>query len=313
MKKIVIQIPCFNEEATLGAVLRSLPRRIPGADAVEWLVIDDGSSDRTAEVARAGGADHVLRLPHGGLAHAFMAGLSESLRLGADFIVNIDGDNQYDAADIPKLLTPVLAGQAEISIGARPIDHIRHFSGPKKLFQKIGSRIVRGVSRTSVEDCTSGFRAMSREAALRINIFNAYTYTLEMIIQAGQKNIPVASVPIRVNGLTRPSRLVKSTGSYIGKSAVIILRLGMSYSPARFFAWLGLVPFSAGFLLGIRWVFIRLSNAPTSHVPSLVVAAILVLTGIQLWVFGLMAELISVNRKILEDIQLRTRRLEFKR
>jgi glycosyltransferase involved in cell wall biosynthesis len=289
MKKLIIQIPCLNEEQTLPAVLSALPRQVPGIDRVEWLVVNDGSTDRTTVVARAGGADHVLELTHVGLARAFMAGLDESLRLGADIIVNLDGDNQYSAADIPKLVAPLLEGRADIAVGARPIDHIRHFSASKKFFQKVGSWVVRKVSGTSIVDCTSGFRAISRRAALELHVLNSYTYTLETIIQAGQKNIPAVSVPIRTNPYTRPSRLMKSTAGYIGRSIAVIFSIGMTYQPLRFFLRLGALPLAAGFFLAVRWLVIHFSGSPKTHVPSLVVAAILTLSGFQIWVFGLIA------------------------
>ena len=209
MRKMIIQIPCFNEEQTLGVTLAQLPREVPGFDVVEWLVIDDGSTDRTVEVARRGGVDHLVILPHNqGLARAFMAGLEAGLKAGADVIVNTDADNQYDARCLPELVAPILAGRAQIVVGARPIMDIEHFSWLKKALQRLGSGVVRLASRASVPDAPSGFRAIHREAALRLCVFNEYTYTLETLIQAGRKNIPVASVPIRVNGETRPSRLV---------------------------------------------------------------------------------------------------------
>ncbi len=313
MKKLLIQIPCFNEEASLKATLTSLPRQLPGIDSLEWLVINDGSTDGTLPIAQSHPVDHILHLTHRGLARTFMAGLNECLRLGADIIVNFDADSQYSAEDIPKLISPILSGQADIVIGTRPIDHIKHFSNAKKFFQKIGSWVVRRVSHTAIPDCASGFRAMSRQAAMQLNVFNEYTYTLEMIIQAGQKNIAITSVPIRTNDYIRPSRLVKNTGAYIQRSIAIIFLISMAYKPAKFFLRLGALPFVIGVLLGFRWLVIHFSGSPKTHVPSLVVASILIFTGIQLWVFGLIAELVSVNRKLLEDIQLRIRRSELEK
>ncbi len=309
--KLIIQIPCYNEEATLAVTLSELPRQVTGIDSVEWLVIDDGSCDRTAEVAREWGVDHVVRFGQNrGLAKGFMAGLEACLKAGADVIVNTDADNQYCAADIPLLVEPILAGQAQIVIGARPIRQIKHFSPIKKLLQQLGSWAVRIASRTSVADAPSGFRAISREAAMELNVFNEYTYTLETIIQAGQKGMAVASVPIRTNGYLRPSRLVKNIFSYVQRSLVTILRIFITYKPFQFFMLLGTVPFSLGFLLGVRWLALYFSGTPRSHVPSLILSAILILIGSQLWVVGLLADLLAVNRKLLEEAQLRLRRAE---
>jgi len=312
MTKLIIQIPCYNEEASLPITLAALPREIAGVDVIEWLIIDDGSTDRTVEVARQFGVDHIVSFPHNqGLAKAFIAGLEACLRAGADVIVNTDADNQYCADDIPSLIEPILSGKAEIVIGARPISEIAHFSPTKKLLQKIGSRVVRMASNTNVEDAPSGFRAISREAALRLNVFNEYTYTLETIIQAGQNGLTITSVPVRTNEDLRPSRLIKGIPSYIKQSLLTILRIFMTYKPLRFFMITGSVPFAMGALIGVRWLVLYLSGTPRTHVPSLILASILILIGVQLWVFGLVADLLSVNRKMLEDIQLRIRRSEF--
>lgn len=312
MTKLIIQIPCYNEEDTLGITLAELPRHVPGIDQVEWLIVDDGSRDRTVEVALQHGVDHVVRLAQNqGLAQAFMAGLEASLKAGADIIVNTDADNQYCAADIPKLVEPIVAGKAEIVIGTRPIWRIKHFSVVKKSLQNLGSWAVRMASNTTVADAPSGFRAISRTAAMQLNVFNPYTYTLEMIIQAGQKGMAIASVPIRTNSYLRPSRLVKSIPSYVQRSLFTILRIFMVYKPLRFFLILGSVPFTAGALLALRWLTLFLLVDPTrSRAPSLILAATLVLIGFQLWMFGLVADLLGVNRRILEDIQLRQRRAE---
>lgn len=312
MTKVIIQIPCYNEEATLGQTLNALPRSLPGVDCVEWLIINDGSIDRTVEVAVEHGVDHIVNFDHNqGLAKAFMAGLEACLKAGADIIVNTDADNQYCADDIPSLVQPILLGQAEIVVGARPIWQIQHFSPAKKLLQKVGSWVVRLASNTNIPDAPSGFRAISRNAAMQLNVFNEYTYTLETIIQAGQKGMVITWVPIRTNGYLRPSRLVKSIPSYIQRSILTILRIFMTYRPLQFFFLMGSVPFSLGTLLGVRWLALYfLEGALRSRVPSLVLAAILILIGVQLWVFGLMADLMGVNRKILEDIQLRLRRAE---
>jgi glycosyltransferase involved in cell wall biosynthesis len=313
--KLIIQIPCYNEEATLGLTLSQLPRQIPGVDKVEWLIINDGSLDRTVEVAKACGVDHVVDFDYNqGLAKAFMAGLEASLKAGADIIVNTDADNQYCADDIPKLIDPILQGTAEIVVGARPIQDIKHFSPAKKYLQKLGSWVVRIASKTDIPDAPSGFRAMSRNAALQLNVFNEYTYTLETIIQAGQKGMAITSVPIRTNDYLRPSRLVKSIPSYIQRSILTIIRIFMTYRPLQFFMTLGSVPFTLGFILCLRWIVLYLGILGASpdkpRVPSLVFAAILILIGFQLWMFGLVADVLSVNRKLLEDIQLRLRRSE---
>jgi glycosyltransferase involved in cell wall biosynthesis len=312
MTKLIIQIPCYNEEATLGVTLSALPRQLPGVDTIEWLIINDGSDDRTVDVARQFGVDHIVSFSHNqGLAKAFMAGLEASLRAGADIIVNTDADNQYCADDIPNLIEPILMGKAEIVIGARPITEIEHFSPTKKLLQKIGSRVVRIASNTDIPDAPSGFRAISRDAAMRLNVFNEYTYTLETIIQAGQNGLPITSVPIRTNGYLRPSRLIKGIPSYLQQSLLTILRIFMTYKPLKFFMLLGSIPFTAGMLIGVRWLVLYLGGTPRTHVPSLILASLLMLIGVQFWVFGLVADLLGVNRKMLEDIQVRIRRFEF--
>lgn len=309
--KLIIQIPCYNEEATLGITLSTLPRQLPGISCIEWLVINDGSTDRTVEVAQSFGVDHIINLNYNqGLAKAFMAGIEACLIAGADIIVNTDADNQYCADDIPKLIEPLLAGRAEIVIGTRPISKIKHFSPTKKLLQKLGSWIVRIASNTDIPDAPSGFRAISREAAMQLNVFNEYTYTLETIIQAGQKGIAITSVPIRTNKYLRPSRLVKSIPVYVQRSLFTILRIFMTYQPLRFFITLGSVPFTIGFMLGVRWLILFFSGTTRTRIPSLILAAILILIGVQLWLFGLVADLMAVNRKVLEEIQLRMRRAE---
>ncbi|MEM9001934.1 MAG: glycosyltransferase family 2 protein [Cyanobacteria bacterium P01_F01_bin.86] len=312
MVKLIIQIPCYNEEATLGMTLSELPKAIPGVDVVEWLIINDGSLDRTVEVARACGVSHIVSFSNNqGLARAFMAGLEASVKAGADIIVNTDADNQYCAADIPKLIEPILHGEADMVVGARPIKEIEHFSPLKKSLQGLGSWAVRIASNTQIPDAPSGFRAFSREAALKLNVFNEYTYTLETIIQAGQRGMVVTSVPIRTNGYLRPSRLVKSIPTYVKRSLFIILRIFMAYRPLRFFLILGSAPFGLGFLLGVRWLILYFGGTPRSHVPSLILGAILMLMGFQLWVLGLVADLLAVNRKILEENQLHFRRLNW--
>ena len=310
--KLIIQIPCYNEEATLGIALAALPRTLPGIDEVEWLIINDGSSDRTVEVARQHGVHHIVDLGfHQGLAKGFMAGLDACLKHGADIIVNTDADNQYCAADIPKLVAPILCGDAQIVVGERPISDVDHFSPFKKALQKLGSLVVRIASGTEVADAPSGFRAITRDAAMQLNVFNKYTYTLETIIQAGRKNIPIRSVPVGVNGFLRPSRLMKSMRAYVQRSILTILRILMTYRPMWFFAVLGTVPVCLGVGLGVRWCYLYTLDPVRAHVPSLILAAVCFLTGVQLLIFGLVADIIAVNRTLLEDIQLRARRREY--
>jgi glycosyltransferase involved in cell wall biosynthesis len=311
MVKLIIQIPCYNEEATLGLTLAQLPRRLPGIDVVEWLVIDDGSKDRTAEVARQGGVDHVVRLPgHKGLARGFLAGLQACLDAGADVIVNTDADNQYNAEDIPKLIAPILAGQADMVVGARPIDEIKHFSALKKLLQKLGSWVVARASRTRVADAASGFRALSRAAAMQMHVFNEYTYTLETIIQAGQKGLTVVSVAIRTNEDLRPSRLVKSIPTYVRRQFFTISRIFMTYKPFRFFAFPGAVLLVFGLLVAFRFLWFYFTEGGSGHVQSLILSALCMGTGFFLLVVGLLADLISVNRRLLERIDWRVQVLE---
>jgi glycosyltransferase involved in cell wall biosynthesis len=313
LTKLIIQIPCYNEEATLGATLADLPREVPGVDQVEWLIIDDGSRDRTVEVAKASGVDHIIRHPKNqGLAKAFMSGLRASLAADADMIVNTDADNQYCAADIPYLIEPILLKQADIVVGARPISKIPHFSPLKKTLQQLGSYVVRLASNTNIPDAPSGFRAFSREAALQINVFDNYTYTLETIIQAGQKGIAITSVPVRINEDLRPSRLVKSTPGYVWRSMTTILRIFMLYNPLRFFLITGSIPFSMGFLLGVRWLIFFFMGAERTRIPSLILTAILILIGFQLWMFGLVADLMAANRKLMEDLQSHLRKQNYK-
>ncbi len=309
--KLVIQIPCFNEEETLGVTIHDLPRSIPGIDEIEYLIIDDGSSDRTAEVARLLGVQHVVRFRRNkGLAKGFMAGLDACLHLGADIIVNTDADNQYNGADIEKLVKPILEGEADIVIGERPIDQTEHFSKKKKKFQHIGSWVVRVASDTDIPDAPSGFRAYSREAALRINVTNEYTYTLETIIQAGHDKIAMTSVPIRTNGETRPSRLFSSMWKYMRRSSSVIVRSFIMYRPLRFFLTMGVILFLIGVILDIRFLVYYFNGNGSGHVQSLILASTMILMGSLTIVISLIADLISANRKILEDVQYRVRKLE---
>jgi len=310
--KVVIQIPCFNEEEVLPLALSALPDSIDGIDEVEVLIIDDGSKDDTVKVAKEFGVHHIVSIPENmGLANAFMIGIDAALKAGADIVVNTDADNQYDARDITKLVQPILTSGADIVVGARPISQIEHFSPLKKFLQKVGSWVVRYASQTQIQDAPSGFRAISREAALKLTVFNKYTYTLETIIQAGQNGMKIISVPIRVNEDLRPSKLVKSIRSYVQRSIGTILRIFMIYRPGLSFFFLGSIPFSIGFILGIRWsVLYFLEDAARSHLPSLILAAILMIIGFQTWLFGLFAELVATNRKLLEENKVRLRRLE---
>ena len=306
--KLIIQIPCYNEAGTLSIALSALPRQVPGFDSVEWLIIDDGSTDDTVRVARENGVDHVIsHTRNQGLARGFMNGLDACLRLGADVIVNTDADNQYNADDIPALVTPILERRADIVVGARPIETIEHFSPVKKILQKLGSWVVRVASKTDIPDAPSGFRAMSRAAAQRLMVFNDYTYTLETIIQAGQKNMAITSVPIRVNGDLRPSRLVKSIPSYIKRSIVTIVRIFIIYRPFRFFGTIGAILFGAGFLLGLRFLWKFLGGEGEGHVQSLILAAALLVMGFQTFLVAFLADLLAANRKLLEDVRYRLR------
>ncbi len=311
MTKLVIQIPCYNEEEALPVALAALPRTLPGVETIEWLVIDDGSTDHTSEVARAHGVDHIIRFPrHQGLASAFMAGLEGCLQAGADIIVNTDADNQYLASDIPKLLAPILEGRAEMVIGARVIDGIHHFSRTKKVFQRLGSWLTRVVSSTNVSDAPSGFRAISRGAAMRLHVFNGFTYTIETIIQAGQKGIAVVSVPISTNNELRPSRLIRGLSGYMGRQVLTMVRVFATYKPFRFFAVPGALAFTVGFLIGLRFLYYYLSDGGGGHVQSLILAALLMGMGFFLIVVGLVADLLAVNRTLLEELEWRLKRLE---
>jgi len=309
--KLIIQIPCYNEAETLAVALNELPRSLEGFDKVEWLIINDGSTDNTLEVAKENGVDHIVNFTKNqGLAHAFMAGLDACLKLGADVIVNTDADNQYNAKDIPLLIKPILDKKAELVIGARPISEIRHFPFIKKQLQKLGSLVVRLASKTDVPDAPSGFRAMSREAALRLNVFNDYTYTLETIIQAGQKNMSIASVPVRVNRDLRPSRLVRSIPYYLRKSIPTIIRIFVVYKPFRFFMALGLLMFSLGFIIGVRFLYYFFREGGEGHVQSLILASIFLGIGFQTMLVAFLADLQAVNRRLMEDIQYRVRAME---
>lgn len=307
--KLVIQIPCFNEEATLPATLADLPREVPGVDVVEWLVIDDGSSDRTAEVARALGVDHVVvHQRNRGLAAAFQTGLDAALAAGADIVVNTDADNQYDASCIADLVAPVVHDGVDMVVGERPIRDISEFSTTKKLLQRVGSRVVRTMSGVDVADAPSGFRAMSRRAALRLQVFGQFSYTMETLMQAKAEGLTVTSVPIRVNPQTRESRLAKSTFQYLRRSGTTIVRSFALYYPFTFFFRVGLVPFVVGMGLLVRWVlYWWLADEYSPRVPSLVVGGVLIIVAVQVWVIAFLADLQAANRRLLADQRARDR------
>jgi glycosyltransferase involved in cell wall biosynthesis len=310
--KLVIQIPCFNEEETLPLTLADLPREVAGVDIVEWLVVDDGSTDRTVEVAVACGVDHVVsHRRNRGLAAAFLTGLDAALRAGADVVVNTDADNQYDGSSIPDLVAPVLSGDADIVVGERPIESIPEFSGVKKRLQRIGSWVVRRFSGTDIADAASGFRAFTRDAAMRMQVFGKYTYTLETLVQAGAEGLAVASVPIRVNPQTRESRLVRSTGQYVRRSAQTIIRSFVLYRPFRFFFAVGFVPFVIGLAFIARWLALWwFADEYRSRIPSLLAAGAFVLIAVQIWLVAFLADLQAASRRMQSEARLRSRRTE---
>src|SRR5919109_4271220 len=310
--KLIIQIPCLNEEQTLPQTLSELPRSVPGFDRVEWLVIDDGSTDRTVEVARAHGVDHIVRLTSNkGLAQAFQAGLDASLKLGADVIVNTDADNQYNAGDIPKLIAPILAGDADMVVGARPIENIEHFSPIKKRLQRIGSAVVRRASQTNVEDTTSGFRAYNREAALQVQVVSKFTYTLETIIQAGKMLVAVDHVPIRTNPKARESRLFPSMWSYVRRNAVSIFRIYAQYEPLRVFMTLAaLIALVALVIWGRFAYFYIVEGSGAGHVQSLILGAVLFNAAVVLAALGVIGDLLAAQRTLSQRTFERVRRIE---
>ena len=313
-RTLFIQVPCYNEAGTLPATLRALPRAVAGYDAVRWIVIDDGSTDGTHEVAFREGADYVLRLGHNrGLAEAFTAGLDAALKLGADTIVNTDGDNQYDASCIPDLVRPVLERRAAMVIGARPVATIEHFSRTKKVLQRIGSRVVGIASGLDVPDAPSGFRAMHWTAAIRLRTHNRYSYVLEHLIQAGRSGMVVESVPIRVNENLRPSRLIRSIPDYLWRSGTTIVRIFAINRPLRFFGWLGIALMTPGALAMLRFLVKYLQGAGGGNIQSLILGAVLIIAGVVAIAVGLLADLIAANRRILEQIEHRQRMLELSR
>ncbi len=307
--KLIIQIPCLNEENTLPVTLKDLPEKIEGIDSIETLVIDDGSSDRTIEVAKEYGANHILSWPKNkGLATAFIRGIEHSLKLGADIIVNTDADNQYYGADIEKLIQPILFGKADVVVGDRQVATIEHFSPMKKFLQKLGSWVVRRVSGTNIPDTTSGFRAYSREGAMELNVISDFTYTLETIISAGKKKLSIQHVPIRTNPKLRESRLFSNLVEYIRRSIATIVRLYSMYKPMKVFTIVGGIPFLIGFGIGCRYLYFFFQGQTAGHIQSLILASILLIVGFHIIVMGIVADLIKVNRQILEDIQVRVKR-----
>ena len=312
--KLIIQIPCYNEAETLEIALNDLPKHIDGIDEIEYLIINDGSKDNTVEVARKWGVHYVVNFKRNkGLAKGFMAGLDACLRNGADIIVNTDADNQYVADDIEKLVRPILDGKTDIVIGERPIDATQHFSPIKKKLQHFGSWVVRKASNSDIPDAPSGFRAYSRDAAMRMNVTNEYTYTLETIVQAGRNKIAQTSVPIRTNGELRPSRLFNSMMGYVKKSMLTILRAFMMYKPLRFFTIIALIPFLIGFGLGIRFIVYLCIGSGVGHIQSLVLASTLMMMGFMTYMIGLLADITANSRKILEDVQYHVRKLDYDR
>ncbi len=311
--KLMIQIPCLNEEGTLPATLQDIPREIPGIDVVEVVIIDDGCTDRTVEVAKANGADHIISFTgNRGLGHAFAAGMDFCLRNGADIIINTDGDNQYFGGDIPTLCKPIIEGRADLVIGDREPHKVAHFSPVKKLLQKTGSRVVSRLANLEVPDVASGFKAYTRQAAMSVAISTDFDHTVDHVIQAGRKRIVTVSVPIRTNEKLRESRLFSNIGVFITRSIGIMLRVYSSYRAMKIFSTAGVITFGVGFFIGLRFVYlwIQAGSLPNQHVQSLILAAILLLAGFQMFLTGIVADLINANRAIMEDMSYRLRRME---
>lgn len=310
--KLIIQIPCYNEAETLEVALNDLPKHIDGIDVIEYLIINDGSKDDTVEVARKWGVNYIVSFRNNkGLARGFMAGLDACLRNGADIIVNTDADNQYCGADIEKLVRPILNGEAGMVIGERPIDQTEHFSPLKKKLQHLGSWVVRKASRTDIPDAPSGFRAYSRHTAMRLNVINEYTYTLETIVQAGRQKMAVTSVPIRTNAELRPSRLFSSMFGYVKKSMLTIGRALMMYKPLYCFSWIAGIFGIVGAGIGIRYLVYFFSGNGDGHIQSLILASMLIIIAVLCGVIGLLGDVISANRKLLEEIQFELRRMDY--
>lgn len=310
--KLIIQIPCYNEAETLEIALNALPKQIDGVDEIEYLIINDGSSDDTEKVALEWGVNYIVHFKRNlGLAKGFLAGIDLALRHGADIIVNTDADNQYYGGDIEKLIRPILEKKADIVIGERPIEEIEDFSWTKKRLQRFGSLVVRVASKTDIPDAPSGFRAYSRKAAMRVNVHNEYTYTLETIVQAGRNKMAITSVPVNTNPELRKSRLMNSVFGYIKKSVLTILRAVLMYKPLQVFTLLGGIAMAGGVAIGIRFLIFFCQGNGNGHTQSLILAAMLIIIGSQTFVTGMQADIISANRKLLEDIQYRVKKLEF--
>ena len=311
MSRLIIQIPCLNEAKALPATLAALPRQIDGIDTIETLIIDDGSTDDTLDVARRCGVDHIVRFTsHRGLARGFAAGLDACLHLGADVIVHTDADGQYPGEDIPRLVAPILRGEADMVVGDRGVDSVAHFSPVKRVLQRLGSSAVSALSGIEIGDVTSGFRAYSREAALRLNILTNFTYTLETIMQSGEKPITILSVPTRSNPPTRPSRLFSGTGQYLRRQIPTILRLFWVYQPLKTFTLIAAVFLGVGLILGLRFLYFFTFHTGAGHVQSLILAAVLLIVGFQILILGLVADLLAANRRLMEDTLYRVRRIE---
>jgi len=311
MSRLIIQIPCLNEAKALPATLAALPRQIDGIDTIETLIIDDGSTDDTLDVARRCGVDHIVRFTsHRGLARGFAAGLDACLHLGADVIVHTDADGQYPGEDIPRLVAPILRGEADMVVGDRGVDSVAHFSPVKRVLQRLGSSAVSALSGIEIGDVTSGFRAYSREAALRLNILTSFTYTLETIMQSGEKPITILSVPTRSNPPTRPSRLFSGTGQYLRRQIPTILRLFWVYQPLKTFTLIAAVFLGVGLILGLRFLYFFTFHTGAGHVQSLILAAVLLIVGFQILILGLVADLLAANRRLMEDTLYRVRRIE---
>lgn len=311
MRKLIIQIPCYNEAETLPITVGDLPRQLPGIDEIEFLVIDDGSEDGTAEVAARLGVHHIHRFPqHVGLARAFVAGLHLALKAGADIIVNTDADNQYDARDIVCLVLPILEHHADVVVGDRGVATLQHFSPTKRFLQQIGSRVVQLAAGLQVPDATSGFRAFSRDAALRVTVLSDYSYTLETLIQARARGLGVTYVPVRTKPDLRESRLIRSIPHYLAQSAITIIRAYAMYQPMRIFLMLGGLMILAGLVPAVRFLYYWVVDSSTGHVQSLILAAVLLIVGFQVVLIGLLADLIGRNRKIQEEVLYRVRKLE---
>ncbi len=312
--KLIIQIPCLNETESLPKTLQDLPQRIPGVDTIETLVIDDGSTDGTSDVARCHGVHHIVRFTkHKGLARAFYAGLDAALKADADIIVNTDADGQYKGEDIPRLVQPILEGKADIVIGNRDIENIQQFSWTKKRLQRIGSWVIRHLAGSNIADATTGFRSYNREAALRLNIISDYTYTLESIIQAEHKDLAIAHITVSTNKVTRVSRLFKTIPEYLKRSIVTIIRIYAMFNPFKLFTHIGMIMLLGGVLVGCRFLFYYLLTGGAGKIQSLVFVAILTIIGIQIIVVGVVSDLISANRRLLEDVLYRVKKVELEK